>query len=120
MTKFIADNWIIIVGVMAVILGCLIVALVLMDRKDKKLIADYKAELKKAKTKQADEQVAVPVESVDVVEEEGEKPVEVEKVEKKTVAKTTAKKSTSTTAKKTTKTTTSKTSAKKPATKKSK
>ena len=53
MTKFIANNWIAIIIVLAVILVGLVVALVIMDRQDKKLIANYKAELKAIKSQQA-------------------------------------------------------------------
>ena len=52
MTKFITDNWIIILAVLGVILLGLVIALIVMDRKDKKLIAEYKASLNPEKETQ--------------------------------------------------------------------
>ena len=68
MSNFIADNWIVILIVLGVILVGLVVALIVMDAKDKKLVAEYKA-----KTKQAElpkQEVEKEVMEEDVKEEQ--------------------------------------------------
>lgn len=103
MTNFIADNWIAIVGVLLAIVVGLVVALVIMDRRDKKLIAEYKASLKAAKTEPTPvEEKVEEVEPVVEEAEEVEKPVKKTETTKKTTttkkapAKSTTKKTTGT------------------------
>ena len=54
MTTFIANNWIAIVAVLAGILVGLVIALFIMDRRDKKLIAEYKASMKAVKAEKVE------------------------------------------------------------------
>ena len=76
MTNFIANNWVAIIVVLVVILLGLVVALFIMDRKDKQLIANYKAELKALKAKPVDQATRMEAEveetKEDVVEDSKE------------------------------------------------
>ena len=103
MTDFIAKNWIVIVAVLLAAVVGLVITLFIMDRKDKKLIADYKASLKASKVADKQQPVEEPVEEEDEVEDEVEEPVVDEEpkaskpVAKKPATKTTtAKKATTT------------------------
>lgn len=93
MTKFIADNWLAIIIVLAVILVGLVVTLVIMDRKDKKLIANYKAEVKALKSTKSAQSVTVE-EGVaeDKVEAEGDNAELVDELEDKETSKNTTDK----------------------------
>ena len=94
MKNFIADNWIVIIGVLLAIIVGIVVALIVMDRRDKKLIAEYKASLKSSKAEPTPvEDRAEEIEGVEPVAEEVEEPVVEAKEEpvKKTPAKTTSK-----------------------------
>jgi flagellar basal body-associated protein FliL len=69
MTNFIANNWVAIIVVLVVILLGLVVALFIMDRKDKQLIANYKAELKALKAKPVDRATRMEAEVEETKEE---------------------------------------------------
>ena len=95
MEKFITNNWLAIIGVLCAIIVCLIVAWVVMDRKDKKLIAEYKAQIKAAK-----EESDKPAEKVAEEEKPAKAPAKKAPAKTSTAKKPAAK---TTTAKKTTK-----------------
>jgi mannitol-specific phosphotransferase system IIBC component len=101
MKNFIANNWVAIIGVLVAIIVGLAVSWIIMDRKDKKLIAEYKSQIKAAKSS-ADKVEAKPVEEVeDVKEEVAEEPKKAPAKKSTTATKaTSAKKPASKTAKK--------------------
>ncbi len=89
MKNFIADNWVAIIGVLLAIVVGIAVALIVMDRRDKKLIAEYKASLKATKAEQNPVEHAEPVveEAEDEKAEDEEEKAEVEKSVKKATTK---------------------------------
>lgn len=91
MEKFITNNWIAIICVLAAIIVGLAVAWTIMDRKDKKLIAEYKAGVKAAK-EEADKPVAEPVETEEAVEQPKKAPAKKAPASKSTTAKKPASK----------------------------
>ena len=109
MKNFIANNWIAIICVLVAIIVGLAVTWIIMDRKDKKLIAEYKTLMKAAKA-DANKAVAEPAEEVEEVKEEVKEEPKQAPAKKPATKSNTAKASTSksTTAKKSTSKTTKK------------
>ena len=99
MTKFITDHWIVIIAVLGAIMLGLVIALIVMDRKDKKLIAEYKASLtpdkaslKPAQPAEAEKVEEAPVEAKAEVKAEPKTTAKKPAAKKATAAKSTAKK----------------------------